>query len=438
MKNILCLSDSLEDVNNFTKSYNVWLYKIEQIPPSAHNMKTFASMYKDMSGNIDLSKIDLVIAEYIESLPLLFFMRKHGYNCPAIMIPHTNPYPLNILIYFLLLKVLSNQHDIILCGSQNAALAYESVVKIPAKNVCTFGIKNIYYKKDQSHSRVLLNLPLTGKILLYTGRLMNDKGINNLLAVYSDLKKEFHDLQLVLSVSNIDPFYYNQIASLFKDVILFYRLERTKLLDLYNAADLYISCATSIFETYGKSPLESIACGTPVVLPNWDGFRYYVNEQNGLLAEVNYYENPKYSLFQFAEVDRTSFVKQCATLLKSPIKNVQPLPSWAFYDQNMMVYSKIIDKIIKKSQKSFNIQDDNHLLGSFEFPECVFDFLSYYGLHSLNDLVYKANELELISRKLPGDPFILKKIHDYIFKKMESVAFVVTSDEEAPRILQQG
>ena len=36
---------------------------------------------------------------------------------------------------------------------------------------------------------------------------------------------------------------------------------------LYRAADLFVTCSTS--ETFGLTVLESLACGTPAVLPHW-------------------------------------------------------------------------------------------------------------------------------------------------------------------------
>ena len=421
MKNILCLSDSLEDINHFTKGYNVWLYKINQLPPFEHEMSKFESMYESLSKNIDLSIIDVVIAEYIESLPLLYFMRKAGHNCPAIMIPHTNPYPLNILIYFILLSTLSHPHDVILCGSENAATAYEALLGIPAKNICTFGIKNVYSKKSRADCRKKFHLPVNDKIILYTGRLMNDKGINYLLECYKLLKKELKELQLVLSITHIDPFYYNQIATNFSNTIIFYRLEREQLAMLYSAADIYVCCATSIFETYGKSPLESIASGTPVILPNWDGFRYYINEKNGLLAKVNYFEKSLHSPYQFAEIDLNDFIEKCRYLLQVPLVISTKLPDWAYYGNTMKKLSKLLDEILVNSEKKFVPVKNNLLIPSSKFPKCVKNFLEYYKLSHLKDLIIQANEEGIISRRDPGNVDILRDIHNYIFKKMEAV-----------------
>src|ERR1700730_1744878 len=111
-KTILCLSESEEQVLNFVKNAHFLFFQIEPLEPGAHSLHFFEGIYNTIKESTDLSAIDLIIAENIESIPLVYFMRKEGYFCPAIFIPHTNAYPLNILFYFLLVSEFSHPADV--------------------------------------------------------------------------------------------------------------------------------------------------------------------------------------------------------------------------------------------------------------------------------------------------------------------------------------
>ncbi|MEN9916211.1 MAG: hypothetical protein RLY40_143 [Pseudomonadota bacterium] len=127
-KNILCITDTLNDFKDITKGHNVYFFPIKQLLPSEHHFPLFESAFEKLAKQLDLSQIDLILAEYIESLPIVYFIRREGYYCPAIFIPHTNAYPLIILIYFILLKCYMHTEDLILCKSEQAAFAYKKIL----------------------------------------------------------------------------------------------------------------------------------------------------------------------------------------------------------------------------------------------------------------------------------------------------------------------
>lgn len=228
-KNILCITDTLNDFKEITKGHDVYFFPIKQLKPSEHHLSLFESAFKKLSMQLDLSQIDLILAEYIESLPIVYFIRHAGYYCPAIFIPHTNAYPFTILSYFILLKYYAHTEDLILCGSEQAAFVYRKTLNINATNIATFGIQKDFKPLNQVLCRKELQLEIDKKILLYTGRFMNDKGLETLLSIYSTLLKRKQNLQLIISTSHIDPTYYNALAPYTKDTIIFYRLERDKL-----------------------------------------------------------------------------------------------------------------------------------------------------------------------------------------------------------------
>ena len=64
------------------------------------------------------------------------------------------------------------------------------------------------------------------------------------------------------------------------------RPDREDLADLYCAADVFVTAATSHFETFGRAPAEALACGTPAVAPSYDGFAEVLDRPGGRLVGV--------------------------------------------------------------------------------------------------------------------------------------------------------
>ena len=54
--------------------------------------------------------------------------------------------------------------------------------------------------------------------------------------------------------------------------------DRERLATLWAAADIFISLVDNIQETFGITPLEAMASGLPVVVSDWDGYRYTVRD----------------------------------------------------------------------------------------------------------------------------------------------------------------
>lgn len=419
MKNILCLTDTPNDIKNFIRDANVFFFQIEQLDPENHSFPFFKEIYQKLKESVDLSKIDLIVAEYIEALPLVYYMRKEGFFCPSIFIPHTNAYPFNILFYFLLVSHYSHPKDLVLCGSKQAAKGYEHFVKIHSQPICTFGIKNDYRRGDKKKARNCLGLPLDEKLLLYTGRFMNDKGLIQLLDVYEGIKKRIKNVLLVLSVNHIDIAYYNKLAPRLRDTILFYRLDHQEMQHLYQSVDLFISTAISIFETYGKSPLEAISCGIPAILPRWDGFPYFITPENGSLANVIYTDHIKEAPYSFALADVNDFIeKSCSWLQQEPIKANSELPCWAYYDHTMGVLTKLINELASPTNKRYSPNFSDHI-ELVKYPHVIQKICAHYQIQSCEEIENKAEKQGLISRENPGDLNLLHEFHDALFKTMD-------------------
>ncbi|MFE2753438.1 glycosyltransferase family 4 protein [Actinosynnema sp. NPDC059335] len=432
MTTVLALTDAPDDVERFcANGEKVLLFRIAQLPTEQHDFAFFERQYRALTEQCDLSRVDLVVAEYVDSLPLLYFMRRDGYHCPALMIPHTNPYPLNILFYFLLVAAHPHPGDLVICGSTNAANAYRRLTGIPARNTCTFGIRNVYRRRDRAASRAALGLPADRRVLLYTGRFMNDKGLGALIEAYHLVRRERPEALLVMSVTHVDPPYYNRLAPRLTDAVLFQRLDRAATVDLYNAADLYWSGATSIFETYGKAPLEALACGVPVVVPRWDGFPYFIGSHNGALAEVEPVE-AGVSPYDFARVRADDLAAKCLEVLDRTDGPEIALPAWGTYDHTMGVLADLVGELAATG-RTRTAPDPDRPLPVDRLPASVRAVLDHHGLRTTRDVVVDAQRQGLVDRRSPGDPVLLRRLHDDVFGPMAADPATVAA--EAPRFV---
>lgn len=62
------------------------------------------------------------------------------------------------------------------------------------------------------------------------------------------------------------------------DVRLMDGNDAARVADLWAASDVFLSLVDNIQETFGLTPLEAMAAGRPVVVSDWDGYRYTVRD----------------------------------------------------------------------------------------------------------------------------------------------------------------
>lgn len=159
---------------------------------------------------------------------------------------------------------------------------------------CGFNPKE-FYQIDKTRARALLNLDQNEKILLQLGRMVPRKGVDNVIRALGKLKNKNIPIRLIVVGGesaipdiNKDPeiLRLRQIAEEENvlDIVQFTgRKERSILKYYYNAADAFIS--TPWYEPFGITPLEAMACGTPVIGSNVGGIKYSVADgQTGFLV----------------------------------------------------------------------------------------------------------------------------------------------------------
>jgi glycosyltransferase involved in cell wall biosynthesis len=170
----------------------------------------------------------------------------------------------------------------------------EKIVIIP----CGFD-KNEFYPSDKRKSKKKLGFDPDQKIILQLGRMVPRKGVDNVIRSIKYLKDQDEcNVKLVIvggESDTPDPEKTPEIARLLaiakeegveNNIVFTGRKSRGELKEYYNAADVFVS--TPWYEPFGITPLEAMACGTPVIGSNVGGIKYSVaHGKTGFLVPPN-------------------------------------------------------------------------------------------------------------------------------------------------------
>ncbi|HET7564854.1 MAG TPA: glycosyltransferase family 1 protein, partial [Gemmatimonadaceae bacterium] len=148
-------------------------------------------------------------------------------------------------------------------------------------------------------ARSILGLQPEERILLQLGRLVPRKGIDNVIRGFAVLRREFGTDARLLIVGGEsdapDPVQTPEMGrlqriahdeSVAERVVFVGRRGRDVLKYYYSAADVFIT--TPWYEPFGITPLEAMACGTPVIGANVGGIKFTVRDgETGYLVPPN-------------------------------------------------------------------------------------------------------------------------------------------------------
>lgn len=155
-----------------------------------------------------------------------------------------------------------------------------------------------FYPLDRSLSRMVLKLDPDEFIVLQLGRIVPRKGIDNVIRAVSKLTTTATPARLIVvggehdhpdHLADPEIIRLRQIATecgLGDRVSFTGRKQRDVLKYYYAAADIFVT--TPWYEPFGITPLESMACGTPVIGSNVGGIKYSIEDGKcGFLVPPN-------------------------------------------------------------------------------------------------------------------------------------------------------
>lgn len=140
---------------------------------------------------------------------------------------------------------------------------------------------------DRLAARAQLRWPSDEFTVLQLGRMVPRKGVDNVIRSIAVLKSRFgRDARLVIAGGNSSDPAMNRtpelerLARIAQDegvadrVDFIGRCDRDRLRTVYSAADVFVT--TPWYEPFGITPLEAMACGTPVAGADVGGIRFSV------------------------------------------------------------------------------------------------------------------------------------------------------------------
>ncbi len=161
---------------------------------------------------------------------------------------------------------------------------------------CGFDSKELW-PLDKLTTRKLLGLPEKEPIVLQLGRMVPRKGVDNVIKAIALLRKE-HGISARLLVvggetgkpGSPPSTEMKRLRNITKkegvaDLVSFVgQKSRDQIRYYYSAADVFIS--TPWYEPFGITPVEAMACGTPVIGSNVGGIKFtVVDGKTGYLVE---------------------------------------------------------------------------------------------------------------------------------------------------------
>lgn len=190
-------------------------------------------------------------------------------------------------------KVIDQCKNIITISESNNEQVLQEFPKAKSKLVSIVNgyDQDIFYKKEYNKEKVLKEIGINktyDNIVLLSGRLVHVKGIDILLEAAKIYEKE-NILTLIAGEGILHKELEEQAKELnLKNVFFLGTQTQEKLNKLYNIAD--ITVLASRYEGLALVILESLACGTPVVVTNIEAMLRFMKKDFGVIVEK---ENPE-------------------------------------------------------------------------------------------------------------------------------------------------
>ena len=215
---------------------------------------------------------------------------------------HGASYPSYIESFYLMkLFMPFRTYDSLICTSTAVKSAVERMLNYVSDSLAESGIAKLKYrgrldvlplgvntevfcKRDKYMSRREFDIPEDAFVILWVGRFSAyDKAdLFPLFQLFSRLIKKNQDKKLLLVIAGHDrnglPIlpqmrkYINKLG-LGDTVQIISNNNVARRQFLYSSADIFVSPADNLQETFGITPIEAMACGIPQVVSDWDGYK---------------------------------------------------------------------------------------------------------------------------------------------------------------------
>jgi len=208
--------------------------------------------------------------------------------------------------------------------------------------VVYLGVRPIFRQLEDKSSIELLRASrgLQKPFVLFVGNVKPHKNIPTLLSAFAQVQAKVGDLDLVFAGSAclVDPTLAEQARKLgiTGSIHDLYQVSESELVAAYNAAEVVV--LPSFYEGFGYPPLESMACGTPVVVSTGGALPEVVGDAAVIVDPLR----PE----ELAEAIRKILEdsQKRAMLIEKGKKRAAAFSWQKTGEQTLMIYEKVLDR----------------------------------------------------------------------------------------------
>jgi glycosyltransferase involved in cell wall biosynthesis len=210
------------------------------------------------------------------SLPLIFFYKKRFISTIHDLGPYETKFSLIPIEKYLFKKVAKKATYLTTCSNFIRTEIKRYIHKVDINKIFNLysAIEDKYKPYPKEAKKLKENLGIQGPVLLYVGRIAAYKGVEDIITAYKFAQKEIPNLNLVLGGSP-DFYmkkYYFYWQQKFKDIHFIGFINEQEIPYYYSMGDIFITYSYAA-EGFGLTPIEAIACGTPVICSSLSAYK---------------------------------------------------------------------------------------------------------------------------------------------------------------------
>lgn len=228
-------------------------------------------------------------------------------------------------------------------------LPYDKINVIPnGVNLQLFSNVNIDYDFRRQYAMD------NEKIILYVGRLVYEKGIQNLIAAMPKVLDRYHDSKLIICGRGgmIDEL-REQVKYLGIENKVYFAgyCDLKKMQKMYKCADVAVFPST--YEPFGIVAIESMLSGTPTIVSDVGGLNEII--EHGVTGMKSYAGNA--NSIADSVLALLFDPKLCANISQNAIKKVKENYNWSkITDSTYYVYQLAIGKTVQEKEEAMELQ----------------------------------------------------------------------------------
>ncbi|MFW9782816.1 MAG: glycosyltransferase family 4 protein [Candidatus Heimdallarchaeota archaeon] len=149
-------------------------------------------------------------------------------------------------------------------------------------------IEDKYKPHPEEAKKLKQDLQIDGPIVLYIGRIAKYKGVDDIIEAYKIAKKEIPKLNLVMGGK--PDFYmektYQEWKQKYKDIHFVGFVSEKEIPIFYSMGDIFVTYSYAS-EGFGLTPIEAIACGTPVICSSMIAYKEVLKDNAIFVSPKN-------------------------------------------------------------------------------------------------------------------------------------------------------